>query len=66
MNNIITNLDDVRGTRQVTKQFLALLADDIDSGNVKSIPNAVVERVTAIKHKAQVAKQSLKSATDLC
>lgn len=39
-------------------RFLSLLASDIDYGNVKPIPQEVIDRVTAIKHKARVAKQS--------
>lgn len=39
-------------------RFLSLLASDIDYGNIKPIPQEVIDRVTAIKHKARVVKQS--------
>lgn len=45
-------------TTETKGRFLSLLASDIDCGNVKPIPQEVIERVTAIKHKARVAKQS--------
>ena len=53
----VINLDDARKENQTEKQFLELLADDIDSGNINTIPSSIFERIAAIKHKALVAKQ---------
>lgn len=58
MKNKVVNLSDVRKEKQAEKQFLTLLADDIDSGNVKAIPSSVFDRIAAIKHKALVARQN--------
>lgn len=58
MKNTIINLDEARKERQAEKQFLTLLADDIDAGNVKVIHSTVFERIAAIKHKALVARQN--------
>lgn len=45
-------------TTETKGRFLSLLASDIDYDNVKPIPQEVIDRVTAIRHKARVAKQS--------
>jgi hypothetical protein len=58
MKNTIINLNDVRNEKQAEKQFLVMLADDIDLGNVKAIPSSVFDRIAAIKHKALVARQN--------
>lgn len=58
MKNKVINLNDVRTEKQAEKQFLTLLADDIDSGNVKPIPSSVFDRIATIKHKTLVARQN--------
>lgn len=46
-------------TTETKGRFLSLpIASDIDYDNVKPIPQEVIDRVTAIRHKARVAKQS--------
>lgn len=41
---------------QTTTQFLRLLDEDIRVGNIKKIPDSVLNRINAIKKKAHLAR----------
>lgn len=41
---------------KTTSQFLSLLDEDIRMGNVKKIPDSVLNRINAIKQKAHLAR----------
>jgi hypothetical protein len=46
---------------QTTLQFLRLLDEDIRVGNVKKIPDSVLNRINAIKQKAYLARTKKQS-----
>lgn len=57
MTDNIIDFGKKKADSESEKQFLALLSDDIDKGNIKEIPSSVFDRADAIKYQALLAKK---------